>query len=161
MGVATKEGNGCIPCYITDGLEDGIRLARIRDRNMSSNNEKIDILVTNGVLEPLLLDSILYPLNNSVVCIALEVEEEAKSHDPDALVLCDELPESLGKRLQLSSFWIVDIQVGSDICFLEVWYSVVVLIIGRVLLIEFMVARGDDVYVLVFEDVKSVVSFGI
>jgi hypothetical protein len=37
----------------------------------------------------------------------------------------------------------------------------VVFIIGRVLLIEFMVARGDDVYLLVFEDVKGVMSFGI
>lgn len=128
---------------------------------MSSNNEKIDILVTNGVLEPLFLDSILYPLNNSVVCIALEVEEEAKSHDPDALILCCELSESLCKRLQFSSFWVVNVQVRGDVCFLEVWYSVVVFIVGRVLLIEFMVARGDDVYLLVFEDVKSVVSFGI
>jgi hypothetical protein len=37
----------------------------------------------------------------------------------------------------------------------------VVFIIGRVLLIEFMVARSDDVYLLVFENVKSVVSFGV
>jgi hypothetical protein len=37
----------------------------------------------------------------------------------------------------------------------------VVFIIGRVLLIEFMVARGDDVYLLVFENVKGVMSFGV
>lgn len=128
---------------------------------MSSDDEKIDILVTNGVLEPLLLDSVLYPLHDSVVCIALEIEEEAKSHDPDALVLRGEFSEPLGKRLQFSSFWVVDVQVGSDVCLLEIWYSVIVFIIGRVLLIEFMVARSDNVYLLMFEDVKGVVSLGI
>jgi len=77
------------------------------------------------------------------------------------LILGRELPESLGERLQLSSFWVVNVQVGSDVGLLEVWYSVIVFVIGRVLLIEFMVARGDDVYLLVFENVESVVSFGI
>jgi hypothetical protein len=67
----------------------------------------------------------------------------------------------LGERLQLSSLWVVDVQVRSDVGFLEVWYSVIVFIIGRVLLIEFMVARGDDVNLLVFENVKGVMSFRI
>jgi hypothetical protein len=37
----------------------------------------------------------------------------------------------------------------------------VVFIIGRVLLIEFMVARSDDVYLLVFENVRGVMSFRV
>lgn len=161
MGVTAKESNRSVPCYITNGLEDGVRLARVRDRNMSSNDEKVNIFVTNGILEPLLLGGILYSLNDSVVCITLEVEEEAKGHDPNTLVLCGKLSESLGERLQLPSFWVVDVQVGGDVGLLEIGHSVIVFIIGRVLLIEFMVARGDDVYLLVFENVKGVVSFGI
>jgi len=161
MSVTAEESNGGVPCYITNGFEDGIRLARVRNRDMSSNDEEIDILVTNGVLEPLLLDGILYSLNDSIVCITLKVEEETKGHNPDTLVLCGELPESLGERLQLSSLWVVDVQVGSDVSLLEVWYSVIVFVVGRVLLIEFVVARGDDVYLLVFENVKRIVSLGI
>jgi hypothetical protein len=161
MGVTTKEGNGSVPSHTTDGLEDGIKLGRVRDGDVTSNNEKVDILVTNGVLEPLLLDSVLYPLNNSIVRITLEVEEEAKSHNSDTLIFRSELSESLCKRLQFSGFWVVDVQVGSNVSLLEVWYSVIVFIIGRVLLIEFMVARSDDVYLLMFENVKGIMSFGI
>jgi hypothetical protein len=128
---------------------------------MASDYKKIDIFVTNSVLEPLLSDGVLDSLYNGVVCITLKVKEEAKGHDSNALVLCGEFSESLCKRLQLSGFWVVDVEIGGDVSLLEVWYGMVVFIIGRVLLIEFMVARSDDVYLLVFENVRGIMSFGV
>lgn len=97
---------------------------------MSSNNEKVDVLVLNGFLEPLLFDRVFYASHHGVVRIALEVEEKPECHDSDALILGGELPVSLSKRFQLSSFGIVDVQVGSDICILIVRYSVIELVVG-------------------------------
>lgn len=130
VGVTTEESNGGIPVRATNSFEDCIRLMGIRDGDMSGNNEKVDVLVLNGFFEPLLFDRVFYALHHGVVRIALEVEEKTECHDSDALILGGELPVSLSKRLQLSSFGIVDVQVGSDVCIFVVRYSVVKLIVG-------------------------------
>lgn len=161
MGMTTEESDRSVPSYAADSLVDGIKLVRVGDRDMSSNDEKVNVLLANSVLEPVFLDSIPYSLDDGVVRITLKVEEEAESHDPDTLVLGSKLSVPLCKRLKLSGFWVIDVQVGSDIGLLEVRHSVVVLIVGRVLLIEFVVTRSDDVYFLVFEDVEGILSFGI
>ena len=63
--------------------------------------------------------------------------------------------------MQLSSLGIVDVQVGSNVCILIVRYSVVELVVGRVLLVKLVVARSDDVYLLMLEDIKGVVPFRV
>ena len=94
MSVAAKELNRGIPLLFSDCLEDTGELLGA-EWDMTDDEEKVDLSISYSFLKPVLLDGVLYPLDDGVVRVASEIEEEAKSQDADALILRCEFLESL------------------------------------------------------------------
>ena len=161
MRVAAEEHDRDVPSDFTDGIINQVILLAVLDRHMASNQEEVDIFRPDCILEPLLLDCLLHVLNDGVVSIAVEVEQESKCDNPNALVFGGEFAKSGCQWLQLASLWILDVQVGSNVRLLEIGHGVVVLVIARIAQVQFVVATGDHVDVLVLEDVKGVFAFGL
>jgi len=119
---------------------------------MAEDEDKIDLSVTNSLLEPVLLYCVFDCMNDSVVSVAGEVEYETESKNTNALVLCCEFLESLSERLQLARLRVIDIQVRSNVISSEVRHSMVEFALCRSLLVQLMVARAYQVYFLLFRN---------
>jgi len=159
--VAAEEHDWDVPSDFTDGIINQVVLLAVLNRHVASNQEKVNVLRPDGILKPLLLHYLLHILHNSVVSIAVEVEQEPKCDDPDALVFSGEFAESGSQWFQFASLWILNVQVGSNVRLLEVRHGVVVLVLARIAQVQLVVATRDHVDVLVLEDIKSVFALGL
>jgi hypothetical protein len=115
MRVTAEEDDGDIPSHFSDCVVDQIVLFAVFYRDVASDQEEVDIVCPDGVLEPLLLHCRLHRLHDSVICVTVEVEQESKRDDPNALVLGSKLAKPRCQWFQLASFWILDVQIRSDV----------------------------------------------
>lgn len=119
---------------------------------MADDDEQVRLL-QDRVSKPLLLECISNGLHDGIVGVAGKVEEEAKREDVEALVLRLEAAEALRLRYPLAGLGVDVVQVGRDVVVLEIGDGGVVLAVGRVALVELMVAGADDVDLLLGVDV--------
>ena len=108
VGVAAEELDGDVPLLCSDCLEDAGEFLGA-ERDMTDDEEKVHLSVSDGFLEPLLLDCVLDSLDDGIVGVVLKIEKEAKSEDADALVLRREFLESLGQGPLFSGLGIDDV----------------------------------------------------
>lgn len=78
---------------------------------MTCYHKKIDLSVSDGVLEPFLLDGFFYRLHNRVVGVSCKVEQKSKCDNADALVLGSKLPVPSSKRYSFSGLRIKYIKI--------------------------------------------------
>ena len=95
MSVTAKELNRRVPLLATDRFEQGC-IFWGAEGDMSSDEEEIDLAVSDCVLKPFLFDGFFNRLNDGIVRIRREIEYEAECQDSNTLVLGRELSEPWG-----------------------------------------------------------------
>ncbi|POR34165.1 Uncharacterized protein TPAR_05634, partial [Tolypocladium paradoxum] len=148
--VAAKEDNGSMPVLLPQRRKDCAKLVHAQ-ADVADDDKEVRLL-THRLLEPLLLDGLRHGLHNRVVGVAGKVKEEAKRDNLEALVLGLELAVALRQGLALAGRGVDVVEVGGDVVFLEVGDRGVVLTVGRVGLVELVVADADNVDVLLGVD---------
>ena len=151
MQVTTEELNWDIPLLFSDGFENGLIFGRV-EGSMTSDEEEVNVTVADGFLKPGLLDSLFDFHDLDIVCGVGEIKDEAKSKDPDSLILGCEFLIALRQRLHLVRLKVPKIKVRCYVIVFEVRHGGVVLVVDRGSFVEFMIARTDDINVLVRED---------
>ncbi len=98
-GVPLLAANGFIESVILWGTE----------RDMTGDEEQVDLAVTDCVLKPLFLDCLFDRLDDGVVRIRGEVEDETEGQDSNPLVLGRELLEPRSQWYSFTRLGIEDI----------------------------------------------------
>jgi len=119
---------------------------------MTVHQDQIDISLFESIFKPTLLDRLFYRDNERVIVIASKIKDEAKSKDPNALVLRLELSIPLCKRLTFPGLRVDDVKIRGQIVRFEIWYCMIKFAICRFCLIKFVVARADQVDALLLCD---------
>ncbi|KND89219.1 hypothetical protein TOPH_06206, partial [Tolypocladium ophioglossoides CBS 100239] len=144
--MAAKEDNGDVPVLLPQRREDCAELVHAQ-ADVAGDDKEVRLLA-HRLLEPLLLDGLRHGLHNRVVGVARKFKEEAKRDNLEALVLGLELAVALRQRLALAGRGVDVVEVGGNVVVLEVGDRRVALAVGRVGLVELVVADADNVDVL-------------
>lgn len=152
MGVAAEKLYWDVPLLSSDRFED-TGIFRRAERDVTNDEEQVNVPVANGFLKPLLLDRLFHLLYYSVIRITREVVEKAKCYDADALVLGCKLLVPLRQWLLLARSRVEDIEIRSEIVAQIVRHRYVILILRRMILVKLVITRTYDVDVLLCKDV--------
>ena len=155
MGVAAEELYGDVPLLFADCSED-IGVFWGTEGDVSDDEEEVDVSVVDGFLEPFFFDCVSYFLNDGIVGVACEVVEEAERYNADSLVLGRELFVPLRQRSAFAGLGIKYVDVGSEIIAREARHGDIVLVLGGMVLVEFVITRTENVDFLLSKDVECV-----
>ena len=158
--MATEKLDRDIPLLFADGFENGLIFGRV-EGDMTGDEEEVDVTIADGFLKPVLLNGLFDFDDSNIVCGIGEIKDEAKSQDPDSLILGREFLVALRQRLHLVRFQVSEIQIRGYVILFEVRHGGIILVVDRRPLVEFMIAGTNDIDVLLGENIEIIFALGM
>lgn len=154
MGVATEHLNRNIRLHGTDGFPNScqsIVLAVNGNRIVANDKEQINVVASNRLLEPLLLDHVSSRRHNGGVAVASEIEQDTESHDAKAM-LGREVAVQVSGNFILLGIVVVDLDVAGDVLLAVDRTEVDKSLLGNVGVVQLVVSNGENIVVNLLED---------